>query len=123
MNCRAKGLIVRAVAILFCTIPVTLTILLYFPLWKEEGSAQTLSGFTLILLLVAALPFFKYIKKLLRSPSVHLLWFIVFIAFLLLSKIAEQMTVISFVGFISNFIGAMLFKLSHKIEKGRQDTL
>ncbi len=120
MTDRAKGLIVRAVAILFCTIPVTLTILLYFPLWREEGSAQTLSGFTLILLLMAALPLFKYIKKLLHSPSVHLLWFIAFVMFLLLSKIAEQMTVICFIGFISNFIGAILFKLSRKIEKRQE---
>jgi hypothetical protein len=43
-----------------------------------------------------------------------MLWLALFVIFLLLSKIAEEMTVISFVGFIGNSFGAIVFKLSEK---------
>ena len=35
-----------------------------------------------------------------------------FVLFFVLSKIADEMTVIAFVGFVSNLLGALLFKLS-----------
>ncbi len=40
------------------------------------------------------------------------MWFLCFALFFSLSKIADEMTVISFVGFVSNLIGAGVFKLA-----------
>ena len=50
-----------------------------------------------------------------RAPASYTVWLVIFIAFLILSNIAHEMTVISFVGFLGNLIGAVLFKLSGKI--------
>ena len=107
-----KEIFLRVIGLLFCTVPPLVAILLYFPLWKKEGGAAALSGFALLLILVALVPLFNTLKLLLRSPASYTLWLIVFIAFLLLSKIAEEMTVISFVGFVGNVIGAFFLRRS-----------
>ena len=57
---------------------------------------------------------FVYLDRILRSPSTHTMWFIVFAVFFLLSKIADEITVISFVGFTTNLIGSLFFKLAKK---------
>ena len=116
-NNRKTAFILRFIALFFCTGPVVSSILLYFPLWKEKGAGAIISGFSLILILLALLPFGKMLKRLLRSPSVYLLWLITFVIFFLLSRIADQMTVISFVGFVGNFIGSILFKLARRISE------
>ena len=54
------------------------------------------------------------IIKATKSASSYLLWLIMFLLFITLSKIGEQMTVISFVGFISNLLGAICFKLAKR---------
>ena len=43
--------------------------------------------------------------------------FIVFVVFFLVSRIADEMVVISFVGFIGNLVGAMLLKLGERCRK------
>ena len=116
MKARVKRGLFQALGVLFSVFPVLLTILLYFPLWREEGGAKALSGFTLILILLALIPFFNTVKEALRSPSAYTLWFISFAIFFLLEKIATEMTVISFVGFIGNLCGAFFFKYARKIE-------
>ena len=110
-----KRILLFSTGLAICIIPVFSTIILYFPVWKEKGGAATLSGFTLLLILLALVPLFSTIKGLLRSPAAYTLWFIAFIIFLLLSKIADEMTVISFVGFISNFIGAFFLRAAKRI--------
>ena len=42
--------------------------------------------------------------------STHVMWLVLFILFFALSKIADQMIVISFIGFISNFISSFIFR-------------
>ena len=115
MNERAKEFILRALGLIFCTVPVIASIILYFPLWQQKGGAAVLSGFTLILIILSLIPFFNTVKRMLRSPAAHTMWFIIFVMFFLLSKIAAEMTVISFVGFVGNLIGALLFKAARKI--------
>lgn len=114
---RTKRLILSLAAILFSVLPPILATLLYFPIWQEDGSGKAVSGFTLILLLLALVPFFNLIRERLKTPSAHTLWFIIFITFFLLSRIAREMTVISFVGFIGNLIGAVLFKAARAKEE------
>ena len=65
-----------------------------------------------MLLVIAAVPLFNLIKRSLKSPSAPLMWFVVFITFLALSSIAEEMTVVAFVGFLSNLIGAIFFRFA-----------
>ncbi len=111
---RIKSLILKLLGLIFCTVPPLSAILLYFPLWKSKGGAAVLSGFTLLLILAALIPFFNTVKGILRSPAAYTMWFLAFVAFFVLSSIAREMTVISFAGFIGNLVGAALFKLSKK---------
>ncbi len=94
--------------------PVTIATLSYFPLWRGEGGSAVISGFAALLLVVCASPLLRFIGKVLSSPSAHTIWLILFVIFLTLSKIAEDMTVISLIGFISNLISSIFFKLGGK---------
>ena len=112
MKYSAKNLLLRTFALAVCTLPAAIATLCYFPIWKSRSSGSLLSGFTVLLLLVCAYPTVKAIKRLFRTPSVFTVWLLLFLGFSLVKSIAYEMTVISFVGMISNMIGALLFKLS-----------
>ena len=81
-----------------------------------ESSAQALSGGVLLLLIMAALPLYKLFKAHFKSPSASTLWLILFVIFFTLAKIAQEMTVISFVGFISNISGAVILRIADRRE-------
>jgi len=106
--------LLKALGLIFSTLPPFVATLSYFPIWRERGAEAMLSGLCLSITLVCALPIFRAIKSALRSPSAPLLWFIIFLIFFSLSKIAEDITVIAFVGFISNLIGALFFTLAKR---------
>ena len=107
-----KSIFLRVIGLVLCVIPVTVSILCYFPAWRAEGGEVLLSGATLLLLCMAAVPLYKLISAKLRSPAAYTLWLIAFILFFLLSNIAQEMVVISFTGFIGNLLGAIAFKLA-----------
>ncbi len=92
-----------------CIIPPAVCTLMYFPLWKEIGYASCIAGGTALLLALCVMPIYKLISKKLATFSSYMLWLMVFLMFFALSRIAEQMTVISFVGFVSNLLGAVFF--------------
>ncbi len=124
MKSAGFNIFIRLVALAFSTMPPTAATLLYFPLWRSEGAATLLSGTVLLLLLISLMPIGRVLKRFLRSPAVHTVWFIAFIFFFALSRIADELTVISFVGFIGNIIGALLFKLADilsAVKKESQD--
>ena len=119
-NPSISQILLRLLGMLLCTVPAAVCIILYFPLWKSrEGAA--VSGFTVLLLLLAALPLYRGIKKILRSPSAYQLWLFSFILFFLTSRIADEMTVISFVGFVGNALGAICFRFAGKRKEELQD--
>ena len=84
----------------------------YFPLWQSEGGGAALSGFTLFLLLLCSVPLLKLIRRVLATPSAPIVWLLIFAFFFLFEKIAGEVTVIALVGTVSNFLGAVLFKLA-----------
>lgn len=117
-NNPVKYAVLRLFGILLCTLPPLICILCYFPVWTAEGGERIVPGITLLLCAVAVLPMYKAIKRMLRSPAGYTLWLISFLSFLALSKIADEMVVVSFVGFISNLMGAIVFRLSKKYRTG-----
>ena len=117
MKSNTKRILWRALGLIMCVAPVAASVLLYFPLWCERGGGAVLSGFSVLLLILCIIPLGRHLKEMLKSPSGYMLWLVLFIIFLLMSKIAEEMTVISFVGFISNALGAIAFKISEKYKK------
>ena len=108
-----KRFFLHIFGVLLCVLPPAVCTLTYFPLWKYNAE-KSLAGGALILLLLSAYPLFKLIKKWLASPSGYLLWLVIFVIFFLLSKIADEMTVISFFGFLGNLFGALVFKFSER---------
>ena len=111
-NNRSRLLFVFGIAL--SVLPPVLATVSYFPVWKNEGTYTKISGLALCLILIAAVPLWRYFKAYLRSPSAPFIWFTVFAVFFSLSKIADEVTVISFVGFVSNLIGAFFFRMSRR---------
>ena len=99
---------------LLCIVPPTICTLLYFPLWKVGGYTTCIAGGTALILALCIIPLYKMIKRGLMSFSSYMMWLILFLLFLALSKIADQMTVISFVGFIGNLLGAVCFHFARR---------
>jgi len=118
-----RRLLFGFLGILVSTVPTVACVLSYFPLWQERGSECVLSGIALLLLLLALIPLIRIIKGRLKTPSAYMIWLIIFVLFFSLSKISEQMTVISFVGFSTNLLGSVFFKLSRKygVRKNEED--
>ena len=105
-----KRLFFNALGLAVSIIPVTAAILSYFPVWARRGDSSILSGISLVLVAIALVPLYKHVRTALRSPSAPMMWFFSFLVFLLLSRIADEMTVISFVGFVTNVLGSLCFK-------------
>ena len=116
-----KHLLFNALGIAVSVLPVTVSIFSYFPIWIKRGNASVLSGISLLLICLAIVPIFKYLKEIIRSPSAPVMWLFSFIIFLLLSRIADEMTVISFIGFITNLVGAFFFKLARRYGREERD--
>ncbi len=115
-NSVTRTIVLRSIGMALSVLPVLACILLYFPVWVAKGGEYVLSGFALLLVAAALLPLYRHIKNLLRSPSACTLWLVAFIAFLALSRIAEEMTVISFVGLVGNLAGAIFFRMARGTE-------
>lgn len=107
-----KRTVLYFLALAICTIPVLCAVCGYFPEWIERADGSAVSGFILLLFVLAATPIFKALKSLFHSPAAYLMWLVAFVLFFSLEKIAHEMTVISLVGFISNICGAALFRIS-----------
>lgn len=110
-NKRALSLALRALGVVLSILPPLICTLCYFPIWQAKGGEWVASGVTALLLILSALPLYKLFKRFLSSPSAYTVWLILFLIFLSLSRIADELTVISFVGFLSNLLGALCFRL------------
>ena len=106
--------VLHIIGLMLCVVPPAVCTLMYFPLWKSGGGAYAVAGGCALLLTLCAMPLFKLIKRHLESPSSYIFWLCAFLLFMLLSRIAHEMVVITFVGFVSNAIGAIFFALSKR---------
>ena len=120
MSNEKNRLILKLLGLLISTIPPIISALSFFPIWKSRGAKEVISGLALIFILLSAIPIFRALKSALHSPSAPLVWFFIFIIFLALSRIANEVTVIAFVGFISNLAGSFLFYLSRKGKENKK---
>lgn len=113
-NSPLKAALIRFLALLISVGAPLTAVLLYFPVWKRGGAASLVSGFMLFLFILVSVPLFKFMGERLRSAAAPIMWLFVFIVFFSLSRIADEMTVISLIGFISNLIAALLFRVAER---------
>ena len=112
--------ILHIAGLLVCALPPIICTLSYFPLWISGGGEQMISGGAALLIILAALPFYKFLRKKLESAASYIVWLFIFLFCFLMAKIIDQVTVISFVGLISNLIGAVLLKIGEKLGKSAE---
>lgn len=110
MSNAVKGRILHISALVVDIIPPLVATLTQFPVWVEHSSEATISGIVLLLVFVCCLPFVKQIVAYLKSPSIPVVWAIIYIALVMLQSIINQMVIVSFIGLIANVIGAGLYK-------------
>jgi hypothetical protein len=89
----------------------------YFPIWVNRSAESTVSGLFLFFAILCAIPLLKYFKRFIKSPSAPVMWGLLFATFLALRSILDEMVVISFVGFVANIIGLVLFKYAERGEE------
>ena len=106
------NLVLQILGFSLSILPPSICTLTYFPLWREAGAGAVISGGVLLLLLICAYPLLRALRLKLASPSLPIIWLILFLGFYILSRIAEQVTVIAFFGFIGNLLGTLCFNLA-----------
>ena len=116
MSNLVKCVLLRLIALAVSVVPPLIATLSYFPLWHTLGSGAVVSGLAILLLTLGAVPAIRYIKRFFHTPTTHLMWLLIFLAFFLLEKIAAQMKVISLIGFICNMVGAVIFRIARHFE-------
>ncbi len=102
----------RILGMLLCILPPGIAVLEQFPIWMAEGGETIFSAFTLFMLVLVSIPFWKQLKEALASPSAWMFWLIIFILLRLFSNIYQGVMIIAFVGFVSGVFGACSFRLS-----------
>ena len=90
-----------------CILPPLFCVMKYFPLWKSVGIESCIAGGAAILIVLCIIPIIKLILKFFSEYTSFIMWLMLFLLFLSLSRIADEMTVISFVGFVGNLMGAV----------------
>lgn len=106
-----KKLILRILGLVLCVLPPALTALEYFPLWLRDGE-KTLSAFALLLLLLAAIPLWRHVKRLLSSPSIWSVWLLLWLFFSLFATLIEGLRAVAFMGFAGGLPGAVCLRLA-----------
>lgn len=99
---------------LLCILPPMICTLSYFPLWKNMGYGSCIAGGSALLLTLCFFPLLKFLTSAIRSYGTYMVWLISFLLFFALSKIAEQMVVISLMGFVGNLLGAICFGIAKR---------
>ena len=116
MNNKLKYNGLTALGALLCIAPPAVATLCYFPVWVEKSSSATVSGLSLILILISIIPLFRIIKEHIASPSITLIWVIVCVFCIAFKSIIDQILVISFVGALSSIAGTIVFKARDKVK-------
>ena len=111
---KKQSLVFKLLGIIFSVVPPAVCTLLYFPLYGGTAPEKLISLGAVLLLTVSFLPLMRIVTARLKTPSATVVWLVIFTLFYLLHRIAEQMIVISFFGFLGNLLGSVFFKLSRK---------
>lgn len=115
-----KGRVLKMWGLVIDILAPLIATLTQFPVWIEHSAEATVSGIVLVLAFFCAIPFMKHITAFMKSPSIPILWLIMFILLTLLNNIIDQMIVVCFVGVISNTIGTFIYKIGDRMTFGKE---
>ena len=121
MSNRLKGMILCAVAIIIDVGAPLAATCAYFPAWVNRSAGATMSGMFVVLALISAIPIAKWAMAHLTSPSVWMVWGIIFVLFVALESIVHEVKIIALVGLISNLIGAGVYKVGKKLVRAEEE--
>ena len=111
MKNSAKGRLLKGIGLTVDVAAPLAATVSQFPLWIERSSSATVSGLFLLFAFLSCIPFWRQIKAFMKSPSAPLLWSVLFVLFLALRNIVDEMLIVCLVGALSNLIGTGLYKL------------
>lgn len=106
---KVKYMALTILGAMLCIAPPAVATLTYFPLWVATSSSATVSGLSLVLILVSIIPLIRILKKVFETPSAPIVWAIICVFCFAFKTIIEQVLVISFVGVLSSLAGMAIF--------------
>ncbi|MCQ2770399.1 MAG: hypothetical protein MJ236_01185 [Clostridia bacterium] len=116
MSASIKKLILTICGLAAAIAPPFIATILQFPTWTEEPKA-TISGVAILLIFFSCLPFWNQIKAYFKgSPSVTLLWIIVFVLLMLLKNIINEMLYVCVAGLAGNMVSEIFFMIRKNIK-------
>ena len=96
-----------------CILPPALSTLAFFPLWLDGGE-RSLSAAALILLLLCAVPLFRFLRAHVKTPSAWMLWLALFLFLSFFRSIADGLWMISLIALIGSAAGALCFLIAKR---------
>ena len=123
MSNRSKARLIYLIGILLCILPSTVCVAEYFPIWKRAhpsvlASGMLASGFSIAVIACVVIPplaSFLKTKLMGSSPSAWFGFMIVSIVLWVIQMVIRELAIIFTVAAVSNFLGALLFKISERI--------
>lgn len=121
MSNKTKGRILQAASLaLSVGVPFVATII-QFPLFVNRSAAATVSGLSVLILLVCVVPFAKHIKIAMRSASIPFVWTFIAVGLFAINSIVEEMIVVAMLGAIANWIGMFIYRAGERLINEKED--
>lgn len=115
MTNRTKGTLLKGAALGLDVGAPLIATLSQFPAWVERSAGSTMSGLFVVFALLSAIPLFKQFGKMIKTPSVPVVWLLGLGALLALRTIVDEMILICGVGALSNAVGTVLYKYGDSV--------
>ena len=114
-------LIAYWVGMAFCVVPTLIAGLWMLPVIVVKDADSTLSGVFVVVVVCAALPLYKALIKVMKSPNAAVICWVLFALMALVNSMEkstiEGLTVVFAFAAIGNTLGAVCFKLSKEFEE------
>lgn len=114
-------LIAYWVGMAFCVVPTLIAGILKLPVIVVKDANSTLSGVFVVVVVCAALPLYKALIKVMKSPNAAVICWVLFGLMALVNSMEkstiEGLTVVFAFAAVGNTLGAVCFKLSKEFEE------
>lgn len=115
MKNATKGKVIKGGAIGIDVLGPFIATLTQFPVWIDKSAEATMSGLFVVFAALSVIPLLRQIKAFIKSPSVWVIWVVLFVFFIALQSIISEMLVVCFWGMVANIVGAGVYKLGEYI--------